>query len=236
MYSQVWDFPQNLLNFENFKIYAQKGKMITGLKNVAIMTSIALASTIIMGTMVAYVITRFNFRGKSILLFSFILASILPQTTTAIATFTIIRDMGLYNTIWAGSLLYSAAGVLEVYIFMQFMYKVPLELDQSARIDGSSYWRVYRSIILPLLRPAIATISILKIVNIYNDFFIPVLYMPSPKLSTITYGLYLFTSDRVSQWNIMSAGMISVLLPTLIIYLFMQRFIISGVAEGSVKS
>ncbi|AEI39890.1 carbohydrate ABC transporter permease [Paenibacillus mucilaginosus] len=236
MYSQVWDLPQSFLNFDNFKVYWKRGKMLLGFQNVGILIVVSLITSIFMGTMVAYVVTRFKFRGRKLILGLYVFAAVLPTTTTAIATFTVIKSLALYNTLYAGLLLYSAAGVLDIYMFMQFMYKIPTELDQSARVEGASYFRVYWSVILPLMRPAIATISILKVVGIYNDFFIPTVYMPSSKLSTITSGLMLFTQDRMSQWNVLSAGIIAVLLPTLIIYLAAQRFIISGVTDGAVKS
>ncbi|CAN7251047.1 carbohydrate ABC transporter permease [Paenibacillus sp. LjRoot153] len=236
IYSHVWDLPKSFLNFENFSVYWKRGKMMLGFKNVGILILVALLTSIFMGTMVAFVVTRFQFRFRKLLLGMYVFAAVLPTTTTAIATFTIIKSLHLYNTLTAGLVLYSAAGVLDIYMFMQFMYKIPTELDQSARVEGASYWRVYWSLILPLMRPAIATISILKVVSIYNDFFVPTVYMPSSKLSTITSGLMLFTQDRASQWNVLSAGIIAVLLPTLIIYLLAQRFIISGVTDGAVKS
>ncbi|WP_438445109.1 carbohydrate ABC transporter permease [Gorillibacterium sp. sgz5001074] len=236
IHSSVWDLPLNWFNWENYWTYFKRGKMLIGFKNVAILIIVALTSSIFMGTMVSYVISRFQFRGKKLLLGAYVLAAIFPATTTAIATFTIIKSLHLYNTIWSGCLLYSATGVLDIYLFLQFMYKIPLELDQSARMDGASHFRVYSSILLPLMRPAIATISILKIVGIYNDFFIPTVYMPALKLSTITSGLMVFTTDRVSQWNVLSAGIVAVMLPTMVIYVLMQRHIIAGVTDGSVKS
>lgn len=234
LYTKVWDLPK-ILNWENYLVYVQKGKMLQGLKNVGIMTAVALTASIFMGTMVAYVVSRFKFQGKKLILSAYVFAAIIPTTTTAVATFTIIRALHAYNSLYAGCILYSATGVLDIYMFIQFMSSISRELDQSARIDGASYFKVYWSIILPLMRPAIATISILKIVTIYNDFFTPITYMPSMKLSTITTGLMVFTNDRISQWNVMSAGIIAVMLPTLLVYLFAQRYIIAGVTTGSVK-
>jgi raffinose/stachyose/melibiose transport system permease protein len=235
MYSNIWDFPKNFLNFENYVIYVQKGKMFTGLRNVATMTVVALTATLFMGSMVSYVVSRFDFKGKKLVLGAYVFAAIIPTTTTAVATFTIIKALHVYNTIYAGCILYSATGVLDIYLFIQFISKISVELDQSARIDGASYFRVYWSIILPLLKPAIATVAILRVVFIYNDFFTPITYMPSLKLATITTGLMKFTQDRISQWNVMAAGIIAVLLPTLVVYLLAQKYIISGVTNGSVK-
>lgn len=236
MYSKLWDLPKSFLYLQNYLVYLQKGRMFLGLKNLSIMIGTALITSILMGTMVAYVVSRFNFKGKKLILSAYVLAAIIPTTTTAVATFSIIKALHVYNSIYAGIILFSSTGVLDIYMFIQFISKISSELDQSAKIDGASYFRVYWSIILPLMKPAIATVSILKIVLIYNDFFIPFTYMPSMKLSTITTGLMTFTNDRVSQWNVLSAGIIAVMLPTLIIYLIAQKYIIAGVTDGSVKS
>ncbi len=236
MYTQLWDLPSSFLNFENYAVYLERGQVLTGLKNVGIMIAVALTASVAMGSMVSYVLTRFDFPGKKVILGAYVFAAIIPGTTTAIATFTIIKALHLFNRLGAGCLLFSATSVLDIYMFIQFMSKISTDLDQSARIDGASYLRVYWSIILPLLKPAIATVGILRIVYIYNDFFIPITFMPSVKLSTITTGLMVFTQDRVSQWNVMAAGIMAVLFPTLLIYLFAQRYIIAGVTEGAVKS
>lgn len=236
MYSSIWDLPKSFFNFENYKIYIDKGRYLTGMKNVLLMTVIALVASVVMGTMVSYVMTRFSFRFKRLILGLYIFAAIIPSTTTAVATFTIIKGLHLYNNLGAGCLLYSVTGVLDIYLFMQFMRGISIELDESAMLDGASYFRVYSSIILPLMKPAIGTVAILKIVWIYNDFFIPITYMPDMSLVTVSTGLRSFSADRVSQWNVMAAGIMSVMLPTLIIFLFAQRFIIAGAVEGSVKS
>lgn len=236
MYSSIWDLPKNFFNFENYKIYIKNGRYINGMKNVIIMIVVALVSSVIMGTMVSYVMTRFNFRLKKLILGLYIFAAVIPATTTAVATFTIIKGLHLYNTLGAGCLLYSATGVLDIYLFMQFMSNIPIELDESAMLDGASYFRTYRSIILPLMTPAIGTVSILKVVWIYNDFFIPITYMPKLDLATVSTGLRSFSTDRISQWNVMAAGIMAVMIPTLIIFLITQKYIIAGAVEGSVKS
>lgn len=236
LYTKIWDLPKSFFNFENYKIYFERGRYADGMKNVTIMIVVSLIASVIMGTMVSFVMTRFEFRLKKAILGLYIFAAIIPGTTTAVATFTIIKSLHLYNNLGAGCLLYSATGVLDIYLFMQFMKGIPIELDESAMLDGASYFQIYRSIILPLMIPAISTVSILKVVWIYNDYFIPITYMPKMSLMTVSTGLKIFSTDRITQWNVMAAGIISVMLPTLIVYLFAQKYIIAGALEGSVKS
>lgn len=155
--------------------------------------------------------------------------------TTTIATFTLIRALGVYNTIFAGVLLYIGSDIVQIYIFLQFVKQIPIALDESARLDGASRVRIFYSIILPQMRPAIATTAILKILNIYNDFFTPYMYMPRAALRTVATALNTFASDKMANWPLMSAAIVFVALPTLVIYFFLQKQIIGGVTDGAVK-
>ena len=111
-----------------------------------------------------------------------------------------------------------------------------MDMDESAMMDGASYFKIYRSIIFPQLKPAIATVAILKILGIYNDMLLPYLYMPSPDLRTVTTSIMMFYSTKTAAWNVMSAGMLLIMLPTVLIFLFAQKYIISGIGAGSVKA
>lgn len=224
------------LNFENYLIVMQKGNLALAFKNTGILIITSTFGSILMGTMVAYALGRFEFKLKKVLLLAFLIPTLIPAVTTQVATFTIIKNLNLYNTINAGIILYMATDILSIYMFLQFIEKIPYSLDESASIDGASYFRIFRSIILPQLKPAISTVLILKAVNIYNDMLTPYLYMPKTSLKTVTTALMSFSNNQNSQWNIMGAGLITVMIPTLILYLFMQRFIISGITEGAVKS
>jgi raffinose/stachyose/melibiose transport system permease protein len=236
MNSGLLQLPRNLNNLKNYKIVMDGGKFLLGFKNTLILCIVPIVGSITMGTMVAYVFGRFHFPLKKVLLMAFVVVSLIPNVLTQIATFTIIKNLGLFNSIFAGIVLYIATNVLQIYIFLQFIDKIPMELDESALIDGASYFRIYRSIILPQMRPAIATAAILGIVGIYNDMLTPYLYMPKSSLRTVTTSLMKFSYDKNSQWNVMAAAIITVMIPTIIAYIFLQRFIFSGITDGAVKS
>lgn len=235
MHSGIFEFPLSFLNFENYFNVIVKGKLILGFKNTMTLAVISVTGSILMGSMVAFVLGRFNFKFRNLIISLFLLSTIIPSVTTQVATFTVIKNLHLYNTIFAGIALYLATDVLQVYILLQFIEKIPVELDESAMIDGATYFQIYRLIILPLLKPAIVTVIILKTIVIYNDMFTPYLYMPKSSLRTVTMSILQFSSDQNSQWNIMGAGIIAVMLPTLILYLFLQKYIMAGVTEGAVK-
>lgn len=236
MYSGLFELPKNLLNFDNYYTVIIKGKLLLGMKNTVFLMAVSVAGSVIMGTMVSYVLGRLDFKFKKAVFFAFLLPAIIPGVTTQVATFSVIKGLHLYNTSFAGILLYIGTDIMQIYIFLQFIGKIPSSLDESAAIDGASYFRIYRSIILPQLKPAIATVIILKAIHIYNDMLIPYLYMPKSSLKTVTTALLSFSSDRNSQWNVMGAGIVAVMVPTLILYLFLQKYIISGVTDGAVKS
>jgi len=112
--------------------------------------------------------------------------------------------------------------------------RIPISLDEAAMIDGASYFTIYWKIILPLLKPAIATSIILSGIGIYNDFYTPFLYMPDPELRTISTALFNFKGPMGSQWEVIAAGIMIVIIPTLIIFIALQKHIYNGV-QGSVK-
>ena len=125
--------------------------------------------------------------------------------------------------------------VISIYIFIQFMENIPVSLDESAIIDGASYWTIYWKIMLPLLKPAIVTSCILKGVGVYNEYYCANLYLMDKKLHTIARCLYTFVGPMGSQYNLICAGVIISLLPALIVFILCQKQIYSGIAAGAVK-
>lgn len=233
LYSGIFELPKNIFNFSNYSEALKVGKFGAAFGNTLIIMIISTTLSVVFGAMVAYGLSRFKSRITAILMIMFLIPTFIPGITTSIATFSIIKNLGLYNSIFAGTVLYIGSDIMQIYIFLQFMDKIPLALDESASIDGASRLRIFFSIIIPQLKPAIATTAILKILGIYNDFFTPYLYMP--KIKTVATGLNAFSGDRMSQWPLMTAAIIVVALPTLVIYLFLQKHIMSGISDGAVK-
>ena len=118
---------------------------------------------------------------------------------------------------------------------MQFLDNISTSLDESAIMDGANYFTVYFRIILPLLKPAIATVLIIKVIGIYNDFYTPQLYMPSDELSVVSSSLYRFMGPYGAKWEIIFAGIVICIIPTLVIFISLQKQIYAGLVNGSVK-
>ncbi|MFJ1757202.1 carbohydrate ABC transporter permease [Kitasatospora sp. NPDC088134] len=229
------DLPGDWLNLENFRIAFTQGRMLPAFLNTSIILVVSVAGTVLIGSMTAYAIDRFDFRLKKLVMALFLLASLVPSVTTQVATFRIVNDLGAFNTRWGPILLYLGTDIISIYIFLQFIRSIPVSLDEAARLDGANSFTVYRRIILPLLKPAIATVVIVKGVTVYNDFFIPFLYMPASDLGTISTSLFRFQGPFGVNWEIISAGTILVILPTLVVFLALQRLIYAGFAAGSGK-
>ncbi len=230
-----FELPDSWLNFENFKTAFIDGKMVRGFINTTILLVISLTGAILTGTTTAYILNRFDFRGRKYILGAFLLATLVPAITTQIATFQIIHALGLFNTRGSAILLYVGTDIITIYIFIQFMGTIPKDIDESALIDGASYFRIYRTMILPLLKPAIATVLIIRGVGIYNDFYTPFLYMPSPDLDTISTALFRFQGPYGAQWQVIAAGIFIVIIPTLAFFVFLQKYIYNGIAAGASK-
>jgi multiple sugar transport system permease protein len=227
--------PKNWFNFHNFYLAWTQGDLVRGFFNTGILLSASLVGTIMIGTMTAYAIDRFDFRGKKVVVWAFLVATLVPGVTTQVATFQIIEKLNLYNTRWAAVLLYMGTDILSIYIFLQFMQSIPKALDESARIDGASHFTIFFRIIFPLLRPAIATVIIIKGIAYYNDFYTAYLYMPDPSLGTVSTSLFRFIGPFSASWQVICAATLLVITPTIIVFLALQKFIYKGLSAGAVK-
>ncbi|AYF99485.1 carbohydrate ABC transporter permease [Protaetiibacter intestinalis] len=228
-----FDLPANWFNFENYVTAFVRGGMVEGFLNTTVILLFSLTGTILIGTMAAYAIDRFHFRGKKLIVGLFLVATLIPGVTSQVATFQIINGLGLYNSMAALILLFMGTDIISIYIFIQFMQSIPASIDEAAMLDGANRWTIYWRVILPLLRPAIATVVIVKGIAIYNEFYLPFLYWPSE--GVISTSLFRFKGPFGAHWETIAAGTVLVIVPTLIAFVFLQRFIYRGLASGSVK-
>lgn len=227
--------PENWLNFDNYLRAFDEGKMLLGFTNTAIILIASLLITILIGAMTAYVLSRFNFRGRKLIMVLFLVAALVPSITTQIPTFQVIKFFNLFNTRTALILLFSGTDIISVYLFLQFINKISPELDESAMLDGANYFQIFFKVILPLLKPAIVTVVVIKGVAIYNDFYKPFLYTPNPKLFMVSTALFKFKGPYGTEWEVICAAIIIAIIPTLIVFLLLQKYIYTGISQGSVK-
>lgn len=225
----------NSWSFQNFKVVFEMTNMLVGFLNSISITVSSVVINAILGAMTAFVLNRFNFRFKKTIFLLFIVASVVPTYTTEVARFQTIKSLGVYNTLFAPLIIYAGTDLMQIFIYLQFIEKISKQLDESALLDGASYFRIFRSILFPLMLPATATLAIIKAVDIMNDMYIPYLYMPSKKLSTLSTALMTFVGERATYWNELSAAIIVVMLPTILMYLILRKFIFAGLMDGAMK-
>ncbi|GAA2878861.1 sugar ABC transporter permease [Actinoplanes cyaneus] len=227
--------PHDWFHLANFRTAWTNGAMLRGFLNTTIILVISLTGTVFVGTLAAYAVNRFQFRLKRLVLGLFLVAALVPGVTTQIATYQIVKSMDLVNTLWAAIVLFLGTDIVSIYIFVQFMQSIPPSLDEAAVLDGATRFGVYRRIILPLMKPAIATVVIIKGIAIYNEFYIPFLYLRSPGLNVISTALFRFKGPYGAQWEVIAACTMIVILPTVVIFLLLQRFIYTGITAGATK-
>lgn len=227
--------PIDRITFENFQKVLHDKYLLTGFKNTGIILVISIVFNVLFGTITAFIIERFDFRFKKIVVALFFMGMLIPTFVTEIARFKIINSLHLYNTLGAPIIIYVASDLMQLYIYRQFISTLPVSLDESALLDGCGYFTLFIKIIFPLLAPATATVVIIKAINIINDMYIPYLYMPKNSLRTLTTFLMNYANAQQGSWQTLAAGIIIIMLPTILIYMFFQKYILAGVAAGAVK-
>ena len=227
--------PAARITFDNFKKVLGDKYLVIGFKNTGIILVVSIFFNVMFGTITAFILERFQFRFKGVIMALFFLGMLIPSFVTEIARFKIINGIGPYNTLGAPIIIYVASDLMQLYIYRQFISTLPVSLDESALLDGCSYFGLFRRIILPLLAPATATVVIIKAITIINDMYVPYLYMPKNKLRTLTTFLMNYANAQKGSWQQLAAGIIIIMLPTVLIYIFFQKYILAGVAAGAVK-
>jgi raffinose/stachyose/melibiose transport system permease protein len=233
--TSVFQMPASFFNFENYKITFTQGKFLHAFKNSLILVAFGSIGSVVLGTMTAYCLSRFDFLFKNVIKSIYIVSVMIPGVLLQVSIYPILKQFGFTGHLTAPILIYLGSDIIQIWIYLQFIDKISTSLDESAMLDGASYLRIFRSIIFPMLAPATATVIILKSISIYNDMFTQYLYNSSPKLYTVINALMTFAGDRVNQENLMSAGIMMIMIPTILMFLFMQKYILSGITLGSSK-
>ncbi len=233
--TKVLDLPAHI-NLDNFVKTFIKGNMLSAFKNSAIILVIVLIGSVIIGTQLAYILNRFKFPGNGIIRNLFTFAALLPGIAMQVAVYEIMVNLHFVNTMHGYIIMMMGTDVISIYVFIQFFENIPVSLDESAIIDGASYFTIYRRILLPLLKPAIVTSMILKGANTYNEYYCARLYLQdTDRLGTVATALYKFAGPLGNQYNMICAGIIISIIPALILFILCQKQIYSGIAAGAVK-
>jgi len=233
--------PHDWLNFSNYleAIFPEQANGITigtAFVNTGIILACSLVALILLGSMTAFAINRFKFRGRTLILAAYGALVAVPGILTPVSTFQVLKLLHLTNTKWALVVLYSGVDIVSILIFIQFLRGISTEIDDSARLEGANYFQIFFRLILPMLTPAIATVVILRTVGIYNDLVLPFIYVPQPQEATVSMMLWNMAGYQSGTTQaVLLAAIVLVILPTVVGFFFLQRFIYAGITNGSVK-
>lgn len=209
-------------------------RMLRALWNSTLLTVGSVTLIVLLAALVAYVMQRRADRVAAIVSAVMLAGLIIPPAV--VPTIFVLQEIGLYKTI-IGMIFVEVALTLSfaTLVFRAFMASIPKEIDEAAIIDGASPMQVFFRVVLPLLRPAIITVIVVSAVGIYNDFVGPLYFLPGERNVTAQLTLYSFMSQFNSQWNLLFADVIIITIPPLIMFIFFQRQIVSGMTTGAIK-
>lgn len=200
--------------------------MVAALANAAIVVSTS--------AMAAYALARMRFAGKKIV-FGIIVATLfVPPVILIIPNYLIVGQLGWLNTLLA-VIVPTAASAFGVFFMRQFFLGVPVELEEASRLDGANQWQTFWRVILPLSRPALATLALLSFLTNWNDFLWPIYVLFSPEIQTLPAGLSTLQSANAVRYDLLMAGAVVASVPVLVLFVFLQRFLIEGVARSGLK-
>ncbi len=195
----------------------------------------SVAGTLLSCSLVAYGFARVRWPGRDLLFALLIATMLLPWQVTMAPRFLIIRELGLYNTVWALVLPTFLGEAFYIFLLRQFFLTIPSELADAARLDGCSEWGVYWRIILPLSRPALATVALLQFVAAWNDYGGPLLYLSDPEKFPLSYGLEQFVSAYSSETHLLMAASVLFTVPMVVLFFLTQKTFIRGIATSGIK-
>lgn len=203
--------------------------------NSLIVTLVSLFFILFFGSMAAYALSEYKFPGNTFMGLYLALGIMIPIRLGTVSILRLIVSLNLVNTLAALILVYTAMGLpLAIFILQQFMRQVPKELKDAGRVDGASEYRIFW-LILPMVRPAVATIAVFTMIPIWNDLWFPLILAPGGKTMTVILGAQQFLGQFVTDWNAVLSSLTLAMLPVLILYVFFSKQLIRGLTAGAVK-
>lgn len=218
----------------SYASYFQSGDIWNWYIASAITSVVTAVLTVFFASMAAFALSRLRFRGSNLVLLLIILGIMIPSQVLIVPIFQELNALSLLNTYWS-VIFPQVPAVIAVFIFKQFFDGIPRELEEAARIDGASRWKIYWSVIMPLSRPVVAAVTILTFVGVWNNLLLPLFVLSNPNLMTIPVGLATVQGSFGQRYADIQAGAILAALPLIILYLIFQRRIVEGVTGSGLK-
>ncbi len=221
-------------HWDNYLKIWERVALLTYFKNTSLVAVAVTFMQLLTSSFAAYAFAKMQFKGRDVLFLFYIGTIAVPWQAYMLPQFIMMRSVGLYDTIWALVVLqsFSAFGV---FLMRQFYLSIPNELNEAARIDGLSEYGIWARIMLPLSKPAIATLSIFTFVNTWNDYMGPLIYLTKDENKTIQVGLRRFIQAYTSDYHLIMAASLCTLIPVTVVFLVLQKHFIQGIATTGLK-
>ncbi len=241
---ELMTFPPTWLPAEpqwgNYARVLEKAPFVRWAMNTLFVVTISTLGTVLSASIVAYSFARFEYPGREVLFIITLATMMLPAQVTLIPQFILFNKLGWINTLyplWVPFVF--GGGAFFIFLLRQFFRTLPRELDEAALIDGASYWRIFVSIMLPLAKPALATVAVLSFINHWNDFVNPLIYINSPDKFTLALGLNYFKNvpegAGLPTQHLLMAASVMVIIPVLVLFFVAQRYFVQGIALSGIK-
>jgi multiple sugar transport system permease protein len=207
---------------------------LTVVRNSLMLAAITTLIQLFTSATAGYAFSRLPFRGRNVVFAVYLATMMIPLQVLIVPLFVELKTFGLLNT-FVGALLPTCASVFGIFLLRQAINQVPRELDEAAVLDGAGHFRVFGSVILPNIRPALATLTVFAFMGSWNSFLWPLVVLRSPELQTLPIALAGLQGQYVSDWDVIMAGSVVSVLPMLALYIFAQKYVIQGVASSGIK-
>ncbi|HWK68076.1 MAG TPA: carbohydrate ABC transporter permease [Rhizobiaceae bacterium] len=213
-----------------------QGDFLLYFQNSLVVTVVSLLLVLLFGAMAAFALSEYSFRGNALMGLYLALGIMIPIRLGTVAILQMMVASGLVNTLTALILVYTAQGLpLCIFILSEFMKSVSADLKNAGRIDGLSEYTIFFRLVLPLVRPAMATVAVFTMIPIWNDLWFPLILAPAEATKTVTLGAQIFIGQFVTNWNAVLAALSLAIVPVLVLYLIFSRQLIRGITSGAVK-
>ena len=235
IFQRPFGLPANLA-WQNYSVVWGAAHFSLYFRNSVIVTVASMVLILVTSTLAAYALGRYQFRGNDLIYLYFLTGIMVPIRLAIIPLFILMRDLRLLDTYWSLILVYTASGLPSaIFILTGFFRTLPRDLDNAARIDGAGELSVLIRVMLPLVRPALAIVTVYNIIPIWNDFFFPLVFIHQDHLKTLPLGLTVFFGEFATNWALLFAGLTLAAAPVIGLYILMSQQFIKGLTAGAVK-
>jgi multiple sugar transport system permease protein len=226
-------FPE-VITFEHYRALFTRLNLGRYLLNSMFVASVVTVTSLLINSMAGYAFAKLRFRGRDRTFRFLTLGLVIPVQVSMLPLFLLMREMGLINTYW-GVIIPGLASIFGIFLIRQYALSIPDDLIDAARIDGASEFRIYWSVILPVVRPILATLAIWTFLSTWNDFMWPLIVLSDDSMFTLPVALANLAGERVQDTELMMAGSVLTTLPVMLVFIFLQRYYVEGITMGSVK-